>query len=62
MVSLWRDRRDLQRWYTIWAVLIIGGISVLLAIAQIWLSAAQVGIAAEALKIQKEQTNKLVSS
>ena len=57
IVSLWRDRRDLQRWYTIWAVLIIGGISVLLAIAQIWLSAAQVGIASEALKLQKDQSN-----
>lgn len=55
--SLWRDRRDLQRWYTIWAVLIIGGVSVLLAIAQIWLSAAQVGIASEALKLQKEGNN-----
>ncbi|KAJ8132506.1 hypothetical protein O1611_g1116 [Lasiodiplodia mahajangana] len=26
--SLWRDRRDLQRWYTLWLVLIVGVISV----------------------------------
>jgi hypothetical protein len=55
VLSVWRDRRDLTRWYTLWAVLIIGGISVVLGIIQLFLSAAQVGIAAESLELQKLQ-------
>ena len=39
--DLWRDRRNPLQWYTLWAVLIIGGISVVLQIVQIFLSAAQ---------------------
>lgn len=34
ITALWRDRRDLSRWYTFWAVLIIGGIGVILAAIQ----------------------------
>lgn len=40
--TLWHDRRDLYRWYTIWSVIYIGGLSILLSIVQIGLAAAQV--------------------
>ncbi|KAJ2985403.1 hypothetical protein NUW58_g5547 [Xylaria curta] len=52
-ISLWRDRRDLQRWYTLWLVLIVGLVSVVLGTVQAVLAAVQVGIATEALKLQK---------
>ena len=31
ITALWHDRRDLSRWYTFWAVLIIGGIGIILS-------------------------------
>lgn len=34
ITALWRDRRDLSRWYTFWAVLIIGGIGNVLSAIQ----------------------------
>lgn len=40
--SLWRDKRDILRWYTFWAVVILGGINLLAALAQIGLGGAQV--------------------
>ncbi|KAI9671545.1 MAG: hypothetical protein M1817_003597 [Caeruleum heppii] len=55
LTSLWRDRRDLRLWYTIWAVLIIGGIGVIQAFFAISLAAAQVGIARQSLKLQLQQ-------
>ncbi|TAQ87150.1 hypothetical protein B7494_g4532 [Chlorociboria aeruginascens] len=39
---LWRDRRDLLRWYTFWAVAIIGGLGLLLSLVQMILNAIQV--------------------
>ena len=53
--SLWNDRRDLRLWYTVWAVLIIGGISILQASFSLILSAAQVAIAAKAYDLQIQQ-------
>jgi hypothetical protein len=47
---LWKDRRDLLRWYTLWTVIIIGGIGILLAIVQVILSAFQVALAFESLR------------
>lgn len=44
-LTLWRDRRDLLRWYTLWAVLIIGIVGLFLAIVQVILSALQVSAA-----------------
>lgn len=41
--DLWRDRRNPLQWYTLWAVLIIGGLSLLLQIVQVLLSTAQFG-------------------
>ena len=39
--DLWRDRRVPQQWYTFWAVLIIGGVSILLSTLQLVVSAGQ---------------------
>lgn len=57
-VSIWRDRRDLRLWYTIWMVIIFGCISVVQAFISIALSAAQVAIAKEALNLQKQDASK----
>jgi hypothetical protein len=40
--ALWYDRRDILRWYTFWAVVIVGGASIVLSLIQIILGAAQV--------------------
>jgi hypothetical protein len=56
IASLWYDRRDLRLWYTVWAVLIIGGISILQATFGLILSAAQVAIAAKAYDLQTQQS------
>jgi hypothetical protein len=54
--SLWHDRRDLRLWYTVWVVLIIGGISILQAAVSIFLSVIQVAYAAKAYELQGKQT------
>ena len=41
--TLWRDRRDMNRFWTLWAVLIIGTASIVLAIMQVILAIIQVG-------------------
>ena len=46
--SLWRDRRDMLRWYTFWAVIVLGLWNVLVAMAQCFLAAEQVQLAREA--------------
>ena len=40
--ELWRDKRDSANWYTFWAVLVIGGLGVLLGFVQVVLQIAQV--------------------
>lgn len=50
--ALWRDRRDLLRWYTFWAVVVLGGVNLFFGFTQTGLSAAQVQIAREALAAQ----------
>ena len=52
--SLWRDRRDLRLWYTVWVVVIIGGISIVLAFISILLAGAQVAIALKSYDLQKQ--------
>ena len=47
--SLWRDKRDIMRWYTFWAVVILGSFNILIAMVQAALSAAQVKLAMKAL-------------
>lgn len=51
--TLWQDRRDLLRWYTLWALLVLGVIGIVLALVQIALSAAQVSLAYRALQLQQ---------
>lgn len=43
--DLWRDRRNPLQWYTFWAVLIVGGLSVLLALFQLAVGVAQLVVA-----------------
>ena len=42
--ELWQDRRHPLQWFTFWAVIVVGGISIILGIAQVAISAAQLGI------------------
>lgn len=53
--SLWTDRRDMRLWYTFWAVIVIGGISIIQSFVSIFLSAAQVNIAQKAFELQQQQ-------
>lgn len=42
--GFWKDKRDKPKWYTIWVVLIVGGVAILLALVQIGLSIAQLSV------------------
>ncbi|KAL7892246.1 hypothetical protein HDV63DRAFT_272276 [Trichoderma sp. SZMC 28014] len=44
LTDLWRDRRNPLQWYTFWAVLIVGGVSIFLSIVQAGVSIAQLAI------------------
>lgn len=55
MSSLWKDKRDILRWYTFWAVVVLGGINLVVAIVQTALSSAQVQLARAALELQKRE-------
>lgn len=57
MRSLWKDKRDIMRWYTFWAVVILGGVNLVVAVAQTGLSSAQVQLAREALELQWKGNN-----
>jgi hypothetical protein len=50
--SLWKDKRDILRWYTFWAVVILGGVNLVIAMVQAALSSAQVQLARQALEAQ----------
>lgn len=39
--ELWKDRRDSANWFTFWAVIVIGGAGVLLAVIPVLLQAIQ---------------------
>jgi hypothetical protein len=41
-LDLWKDRRDSLSWYTVWAAIIFGGVSLLLGFISVALSIAQV--------------------
>jgi hypothetical protein len=43
--ELWRDRRDSLQWYTLWAVLFIGGFGVVLSLCQTAIGLAQLVVA-----------------
>ncbi|KAM3446483.1 hypothetical protein MY3296_009630 [Beauveria thailandica] len=51
-MSLWRDRRDLRIWYTIWVVIILGIISLIAQFIALALSAAQLSIAQKSYAAQ----------
>ncbi|KAI1408048.1 hypothetical protein F5Y13DRAFT_115086 [Hypoxylon sp. FL1857] len=39
--DLWRDKRNPLQWYTFWAVLIVGGASILIGLLQLFIGTAQ---------------------
>jgi hypothetical protein len=39
--DLWRDRRNPLQWYTFWAVVIVGGVSIVLSFLQLLVSSLQ---------------------
>ena len=39
--SVWRDRRDMARFWTLWAVMVFGGASIIIGIIQVVLAVAQ---------------------
>ena len=45
VTDLWRDRRSPLQWYTFWAVVWVGGVSILLALLQLFVSIVQTAIA-----------------
>ena len=54
-MSLWRDRRDLRLWYTIWLVVILGAISIVQAFVALGVAIAQLRIAQDAYALQQSQ-------
>ncbi|KAL6830018.1 hypothetical protein V8C40DRAFT_239087 [Trichoderma camerunense] len=48
--SLWKDKRDMLRWYTFWAVIILGVLSLAIGFVQTAIGAAQVELARQSLK------------
>ena len=40
--TVWRDRRDVARFWTLWAVMVFGGASIVIGIIQVLLAVAQV--------------------
>ena len=40
--TVWRDRRDVARFWTLWAVMVFGGASIVIGIIQVVLAAVQV--------------------
>jgi len=47
LMELWQDRRNPPQWLTFWAVLILGGISIVFSILQTGLSLAQLLVSLE---------------
>lgn len=43
--DLWRDRRNPLQWYTFWAVLWIGGVTIVLAVLQVLVGVVQISLA-----------------
>lgn len=41
LAELWTDRRNSLQWFTFWAVIVFGGISIFLSLVQIAISSAQ---------------------
>lgn len=56
-MSLWRDRRDLRLWYTIWTVIILGVIGLIQATISLFLAAVQVDFARKSYESQLRQNS-----
>ena len=54
-LSVWRDRRDLRLWYTIWVVIILGVIGLIMSMVSMFLAAAQVNLARMSYELQLNQ-------
>ena len=50
-----KDKRDPVRWYTLWAVLLVGGLSVIVGIMQLALSCAQLVYAVDDAKVKSKR-------
>lgn len=61
-MSLWRDRRDLRLWYTIWTVIILGVIGLIETTISMFLSAAQLNFARLAYELQLQQNSQSSTS
>jgi hypothetical protein len=46
--DFWRDRRNPLQWYTFWAVVIVGPITIILSLLQIAVAVAQLGFSTKA--------------
>ncbi|KAI5811342.1 hypothetical protein DFH27DRAFT_22492 [Peziza echinospora] len=49
LAGLWRDTRDTLQWYTFWAVVVIGGVSLLLGVGQMAVGGLQAWASLKAL-------------
>jgi hypothetical protein len=54
--ALWRDKRDSNSWYTLWAAVIFGILALILAFAGLAVASAQTWAAFKALDLQKSST------
>ena len=54
-MSLWRDRRDLRLWYTIWAVIVLTVIGLIIAVISMVLAGIQVNYARLAYELQLKE-------
>lgn len=59
--AIYQDRRDSFQWWTFWAVVWFGGISIPIALCQMSLAVVQVWIALQAYTLQLAQTQNLES-
>ncbi|KAH6620733.1 hypothetical protein B0J18DRAFT_205972 [Chaetomium sp. MPI-SDFR-AT-0129] len=57
-MSLWRDRRDLRLWYTIWAVIVLSVIGLIIAAISVVLAGIQVNYAKLAYDLQLHEGQK----
>ena len=55
LFGLWRDRRDSLAWYTLWAAIAFGSVSLFLAFSSVVISAVQTRAAFLALEQQQQQ-------
>ncbi|KAH6627519.1 hypothetical protein F5144DRAFT_603776 [Chaetomium tenue] len=55
LMSLWRDRRDLRLWYTIWAVIVLTVIGLIIAAISVVLAGIQVNYARLAYDLQLKE-------